>query len=236
MNLTMAIKKELRQLADPARAAIMQGFFKTGPGEYGEGDVFLGVSVPQQRALAKEYRDLDFSDIAKLLQSKIHEERLTALLILNYQFAKAAAAGQENIFDFYLAHKARVNNWDLVDATCPNIVGAWLYERDRSILYKLAESANLWERRMAVLACFYFIKRGETRGIFQIAEKLLGDRHDLIHKAVGWMLREVGKNCEVKALKAFLDRHWEKMPRTMLRYAIERFDEADRRRYLVKKG
>lgn len=230
------IKKELRLLADPARASVMAGFFKTGPGEYGEGDVFLGVSVPRQRALAKQCIKISFGEIERLLTGKIHEERLTAALILTYKFEKADEAEQLRIYNFYLSHKHHINNWDLVDVTCPKIVGAWLYNHDRSILYELVESDNLWERRMAVLACFYFIKRGETDDIFLIARKLLTDKHDLIHKAVGWMLREVGKNCSEDLLKAFLDINKEKMPRTMLRYAIERLKDEDKGEYLKKNG
>lgn len=228
------IRRELREAAEPAKAASAARFFKTGPGEYGEGDIFLGVIVPNQRVIAKRYRSVSLADIGQLLKSEIHEERLTALLILTYQYPSADAEGKKAIYDFYLAHSAWINNWDLVDATCPHIVGAHLFERDRSVLLDLVRSANLWERRIAVLACFYFIKRGQTDDFFQIAEKLLADKHDLIHKAVGWMLREVGKHCGESILKQFIDKHRQKMPRTMLRYAIERFNEDERKLYLIK--
>ncbi len=234
-NDASEVRRALRVEADPIKSGILSGFFKTGPGEYGEGDIFLGVTVPKQRAIAKKFIGADLQEISSLLQSKIHEERLIALLILTYQYPKASKTEKENIYNFYLDHLIWINNWDLVDATCPNILGAWLRDNDRGILYKLAKSQNIWERRMSVLACFYFIKMGEVDDILLISEKLLNDKHDLIHKAVGWMLREMGKRCDENILKAFLNEHATKMPRTMLRYAIERLPEDDRKYYLSRK-
>lgn len=234
MKIFEQIRQELEAEADQDKASVVARFFKTGPGEYGEGDIFLGVIVPKQRLIAKRHRDASLADIGRLLKSKIHEERLTALLILTYQYPSATEEKKKEIYDFYLAHSSWVNNWDLVDATCPHIVGAYLHSHERSVPDKLVRSDNLWERRMAVLACFYFIKRGQADDFLQIAEKLLADKHDLIHKAVGWMLREVGKNCGEMILKSFIDKHRQEMPRTMLRYAIERLGENERKHYLNK--
>jgi 3-methyladenine DNA glycosylase AlkD len=234
MDIAEQVRQELRTAADQAKALVVARFFKTGPGEYGEGDLFLGVTVPKQRLIAKKHRDASLADISRLLQSKIHEERLTALLILTYQYPLAAPEQKKAIYDFYLKHAAWINNWDLIDVTCPHIIGAYLYDRDRAILYDLVRSSNLWERRMAVLACFYFIKRGQADDLLSLAGKLLDDRQDLIHKAAGWMLREVGKHCGEPVLRSFIDKYRQKMPRTMLRYAIERMQEKERQRYLIK--
>ena len=222
---------ELRALGDPADAQFLQRFFKTGPGEYGEGDVFLGIRVPATRQLAKQYRELSLTELAKLLHAKEHEARLLAVIILTLQYPKADAAQQQKIFDCYLANAKYINNWDLVDTSAPNIVGAHLFGGDTSLLDELADSDLLWERRIAILATFYFIKNKQYKQSLRIARQLLDDEHDLIHKAVGWMLREVGKqNRDV--LVAFLDKHHQQMPRTMLRYAIEKFEPAIRAAYL----
>lgn len=226
------LKTKLNTLADPNRAQLLQGFFKTGPGEYAEGDVFLGITVPAQRRVIKEFRDLSLTEIEDLLGSPIHEYRLSALLILVDQFERGDATAKEKIFKFYLAHTDRVNNWDLVDVTCHKIVGAYLLERnDFKVLLKLARSKSLWERRIAIVSTFAFIRVGIFVPSLQIAEILLGDKHDLIHKAVGWMLREVGKKNE-KAMLDFLDKNSKLMPRVMLRYAIERLSVEKRQFYL----
>ena len=226
-----ALRARLRELADPEDACFLQRYFKTGPGEYGEGDVFLGLRVPTLRALAKEYQTLPIDDAAELLRSGAHEERLLALLLLVRLYQRGDDAAKEGIYDLYLASTAAINNWDLVDASAEHVVGAHLWERDRAVLDRLARSELVWERRIAVMATFHFIRRGRFDDTFRIAGVLLHDRHDLIHKAVGWMLREVGKR-DQPAEEAFLRQHCRTMPRTMLRYAIERFPEPLRRRYL----
>ncbi len=224
----------LQSLADPGRAAVLARFFKTGKGQYGEGDVFLGLTVPQCRNVAKEFLHLPPADLTRHLSSRFHEERLTAYLILVGKYEKEAGK-RKGIFDFYLKNAKYANNWDLVDLTADKIVGRYLCESGESIvlLHKLARSANLWERRIAIIATFTFIKRNRFRETFLIAEKLLYDKHDLIHKAVGWMLREVGKRNQ-RAAEEFLQKHYRRMPRTMLRYAIERFPEGKRKYYLAK--
>ncbi|MBI4847746.1 MAG: DNA alkylation repair protein [Nitrospirae bacterium] len=225
------LRTDLRKLANPEKAKILSRFFKTGKGQYGEGDVFLGIKVPEQRRIAKKYPDLPLSEIEKLLHSKIHEERLVALLILIIQYGKAGDEGKKAIYDFYLNNTQRINNWDLVDLSAPNISGDYLIDKDRRILYKLANSESLWERRIAVMSTFAFIRKNDFEATLRIAEVLLIDRHDLIQKAVGWMLREVGKR-DQNIEEAFLKKHYKAMPRTMLRYAIERFEEGKRRAYL----
>ena len=228
-----ALKRDMRKLADPTKATLLAGFFKTGPGQYGAGDVFLGIMVPAQRIVAKKYRALSLAEIAALLGSKVHEHRFTALVILVAQYKAAAPGGRRAIFDFYLAHTARINNWDLVDLSAPPIVGDYLLSHPelQSTINTLAGSADLWERRIAVLATGAFIRTNQFAETFRVAEMLLADEHDLIHKAVGWMLREVGKRDQA-AEEAFLERHAARMPRTMLRYAIERFSGEKRRRYM----
>lgn len=225
-----SVVKELEVLKDKKTAEILQRFFKTGKGEYGEGDVFLGIRVPVQRQVAKRHASLRMTDIQKLLESKVHEHRMVALLILLEKY-KSEDKSRGAIFRFYLNNAKRVNNWDLVDLSCPGIVGDYLSDKPRKVLYKLASSANLWERRISIVSTYAFIRKGDYKDTLNISEMLLGDGHDLIHKAVGWMLREVGKK-DAKVLKAFLDRHCRKMPRTMLRYAIERLPESERKRYL----
>ena len=225
------VKKALELIASKEKAAFFPYFFKTGKGQYGEGDVFIGVTVPHQRKIAKQFSALPLSESQKLLASKIHEHRLTALTILVSQYKKGDAKVQETIFRFYLKNISRVNNWDLVDCSCRDIVGDHLQKGDRKLLYRLAKSKNLWERRIAIVSTWAYIRRGELKDTFAIAEVLLNDTHDLIHKAVGWMLREAGKRDE-KALHAFLSTHVKAMPRTALRYAIERFPESVRKAYL----
>lgn len=234
MMTAAQVKRALRAHADPAKAKLLQGFFKTGPGEYGEGDVFIGVTVPQTRAVVRRFHDLPFPEIAFLLASKVHEERLAAVLLLVRRFERGDGTERKSIMDFYLAHSASVNNWDLVDLSAHRIVGAWLVDRPRGILKKLARSGLLWERRIAVISTFAFIARGELGDSFALADLLLRDEHDLMHKAVGWVLRECGKK-DRAALERFLRPRYKTMPRTMLRYAIERFPEAERQRYLKGK-
>lgn len=207
-------------------------FFKTGKGEYGEGDVFAGLTVPESRTIAKNYYDLDRTSLEKLLTSKIHEERLIALIILIKQFEKSTASQQKNIFNFYLAHAAWINNWDLVDMSAPNIVGAYLLNKPKRLLLKLVKSKLLWERRIAIVATFTFIRANDYAMTLLLAEKLLLDTHDLIHKSVGWMLREVGKRSP-KTLTQFLNKHAARMPRTMLRYALERL-APEQKMYFMK--
>ena len=231
------LEKRINDCADAEKAKILQRFFKTGGGEYGEGDVFLGLVVPKLRILAKEFSNLNINEIQELLDNKIHEKRMIGLFILIKHYEKATRENNDKlkmeIFEFYLknASKNNINNWDLVDLSAPNIVGKYLIDKDREILYKLARSSNLWEKRIAILATFALIREGEFADCLEISEILLPDTHDLIHKAVGWMLREVGKRNEGE-LKSFLKRHYKNMPRTMLRYSIEKFPENVRKKYL----
>lgn len=222
-----AIRKDLRALADPKKAKVLQGFFKTGPGQYGEGDVFLGVTVPKSRQVARKHANTGMDEVKQLLYSKIHEERLVALLIL----VDKSRRDPEGVAKFYLDNLGQVNNWDLVDLTAPKILGPFLEKKSRKILHKLARSKVLWERRVAILSTYHYIHAGDFDDALRISEILLQDGHDLMHKAVGWMLREVGKR-DVRAEEAFLQKHYKKMPRTMLRYAIEKFPERKRRAYL----
>jgi 3-methyladenine DNA glycosylase AlkD len=240
------LERELTEAADPDRAKILAWFFKTGKGEYAEGDRFLGLTVPKMRRIALQYRDLALKDLARLLASPLHEYRLAALEILVAQFEKADEKQQEQIVTFYLEQTTRINNWDLVDASAPYILGAYLthsrakrapnalsaqLDRPTDILDRLAASDNLWERRIAIVSTFAFIKKRETAPTFRIAERLLGDRHDLIQKATGWALRETGK-VDQPALLRFLRKHYARLPRTTLRYAIERFTPEQRERML----
>ena len=229
--MSAKIQQELESLADPRHAAILQRFFKTGPGDYGEGDRFRGIRVPVLRKLARKYRHLPRAAAEGLLPSSFHEDRLLALLLLIDRYYRGDDAVRGGIHRFYLEHTGWVNNWDLVDASAPHLVGHYLQERPKGLLARLAASGILWERRMAIIATFHFIKRGDLDETFRIAASLLGDPEDLIHKAVGWMLREAGKR-DVTAAEAFLRTHYRQMPRTMLRYAIERFPEARRQAYL----
>ncbi len=225
-----ALKRELAQAADPKRA-LNPIWFKTGKGDYGEGDKFIGVSVPAQRIIAKKYPYLELDEIAKLLASRIHEHRSTALLILVAQYEVGNTVQQQRVFDFYLKHTRFINNWDLVDTSASYILGEHLVSRSRRVLYRLAKSPNLWERRIAMIATAAFIDRGDLKDTFAIASQLLADKHDLIHKAIGWMLREAGMHSRAEMVD-FLKRNYSRMPRTALRYAIEHLPEAQRKRAL----
>ena len=227
-----AIRRRLMAHADPSSVPILQRFFKTGPGEYGERDVFVGIRVPAMRSVCRECRGAPLDTIRTLLRSRVHEERSLALMLLVDAFKAADEDGRRAIYELYLSHTVSINNWDLVDASAAQILGGWLHARDRAPLRTLAASASLWERRMAIIATANFIKRGEFDDTFAIADTLLNDEHDLIHKAVGWMLREVG-NRDGAAERRFLKGRYQRMPRTMLRYAIEKFPEAERKRYLA---
>ncbi|MBF0549954.1 MAG: DNA alkylation repair protein [Deltaproteobacteria bacterium] len=231
----LAVKRELERLGRPEKAHHLAGFFKTGPGEYGAGDVFVGVTVPEQRSIARQYIRLSLGEVALLLHDLIHECRLTALLILVRKFELAGADEKKEIFDFYLSRTKYVNNWDLVDLSAPKIVGAYLLckPEQRTILYSMAKSADLWERRISIMGTFPMIKKGRFEDALKIAAELISDEHDLIHKAVGWMLREVGK-VDMIAEEVFLIQHYKIMPRTMLRYAIEKFEPPKREYYLKK--
>lgn len=213
-------------------------FFKTRPGEYGEGDQFLGVTVPDQRKVAKKYRDLSLSDIDMLLASKWHEERLTALIIMVNQFKVADEPKQKQLYDFYLSHTTGINNWDLVDTSARDIVGWYIYQHQELVLVidQLAISKSLWERRIAIIATSYFLMKGEPDVTVKLSKKLLHDQEDLMQKAVGWMLREMGKRCDRQVLIDFLDQHAREMPRTMLRYAIEHLDQPIRKKYMAARA
>ena len=225
------LREKLHHLADGEKAAVLQRFFKTGPGEYAEGDRFIGVRVPQIRKLVKAHPETSLDEITSMLHSETHEERLLALLLLVQGFNRGDEKEQRKIYRLYLNSTVFINNWDLVDVTAEHIVGGWLMARSRKPLYKLARSKLLWERRMAILSTLYFIRRDDFDETLKIAEILLDDTHDLIHKAVGWMLREVGKRDQTVE-EVFLGKHYSQMPRTMLRYAIERFPEKRRQAYL----
>lgn len=229
-----SLKQALLQIANPERAIQTARFFKTGKGEYGEGDVFIGLSNPQVQALVKEHwKSTNMTDIQELINDKIHELRFAALLVLVTQFPKSSHIQQQEIIEFYLKNIHQINNWDLVDCSAYKLLGKFLLHKDRQILYDLAESGHLWSERMAVVTCLEFIRNGQFADIFNLSEKFLSHKHDLMHKACGWMLREVGKRDEL-ALEEFLDEHLQKMPRTMLRYTIERMEEGKRLGYLRK--
>lgn len=230
------IQREIQKASNPQKAKILQRFFKTGVGGYGEGDLFLGLTVPQSHSISKKYYEqISMQELEKLLSSKIHEERLIALQMLRLKFQKGDNQEQKAMYDFYLSHTKNINNWDLIDGTADAIVGAYLFEHKKkiSILKKLAQSQSVWERRIAIIATYAFIKNREYKDTFKISELLLHDKHDLIQKAVGWMLREVGKRCSREVLVQFLNKHYKTMPRTMLRYSIEHFPEIERKKYLV---
>ncbi len=221
------IVRDLKKHSSSERARISARFFKTGKGEYGEGDVFIGLTVPEQRLIARKYSDADFKDLERLFTSKIHEHRLTALLILVEQFK---GFHDKEIVDFYLRNTKGVNNWDLVDLSADKILGEYLADREKSLLYKLAKSDSLWERRISIIATFAFIKRNKFADTLKIAEILLKDKHNLIHKAVGWMLREIGKR-DKKTMLAFLRKHHKTMPRVTLSYACERLSPAEKKQF-----
>jgi len=226
------IKDELNKFADKKQAENLQRYFKTGKGQYGEGDIFLGLRAAEIKLVARKYyQTADLDIIQKLLRSVYHEDRVLALRILTYKFSKTDENGQKKIYTFYLKNTTRINNWDLVDLSAPNIVGRWFLNHDRKILYRLARSKNLWEKRIAIISTFAFIRAGQIEDTVKIAKILLNDPHDLIHKAVGWMLREVGKK-NLPALEQFLKTHSKKIPRTTVRYAIEKFPEVKRKNYL----
>lgn len=231
MTIVQEIRARLQSLGTEKRAKVSQSFFKTGPGEYGEGDIFLGVQVPALRLLASEYQAITLTEVTQLLRSTIHEERLLALLLLVRAYANGDEHTKKGIYELYLKNTRHVNNWDLVDASAEHIVGAFLMGKSKKPLYLLARSSDLWERRIAIMATFHFIKGGDFKETLKIARILLADKEDLIHKAVGWMLREVGKR-SLQSEERFLKEHYKEMPRTMLRYAIERFPESTRQRYL----
>jgi len=241
-----SVQKELHKKSNKEKAKILQGFFKTKKGEYGEGDIFLGVVVPEQREIAKKYQELNLIEIQELLKSKYHEERLTALIVLTYKYEKTKKETEKKeIYEFYLSNTKYINNWDLVDLSAPKIVGNYLlnHKNEKNILYKLAKGyqrcpkrqpiSRLWEKRISILATFPFIKANNYEDSIKLSEMFLYEEHDLMHKAVGWMLREVGKKDE-QVLINFLDKHYKEMPRTMLRYSIEKFDEEKRNYYLKK--
>ena len=230
-NQVADIKNEMRKLANKKIAEHSQRFFKTGKGQYGEGDIFLGIRVPVLRKIAKKFRRISLAEVSKLLESKFHEERLLSILMLVNLFKSGDEDDQELIYELYLDKTKFINNWDIVDISAGNIVGEFLFEKDKAPLYRLVLSENLWERRIAIVATFYFIRNDEFDDTLKIAEILFTDKEDLIHKAVGWMLREVGKRV-IEIEEEFLEEHYLKMPRTMLRYAIERFPETRRKMYL----
>jgi len=225
------LKKAIRANANKDHAKTMQWFFKTGKGEYGEGDKFIGIKVPVQRKIAKKFGELDLEDLQKLLNSKIHEERLISLLILVDKYDKADEKVKDKIYRFYKKNRRKINNWDLVDLSAPKILGIHLLNHDKQILYKYAHSKNLWEKRISIISTYSFIKNHDFNTTLEISDILLNDDQDLIHKAVGWMLREVGKQ-SLQILEKFLKPRYKKMPRTMLRYSIEKFPEKKRKKYL----
>lgn len=230
------ILQELLSVANPEKAIFLQRFFKTGKGQYAEGDTMLGIIVPVIRNIVKKCPLLPFPEIQILLDSEYHEARLTGLLLLVKQYKNAKETEKKAIFDFYLKNAHRANNWDLVDVTCKDVIGVYLFDKeDRSILYRLAKSDNLWEQRIAIVSTYAFIKNGEFEDTFAISKQLLSHKHDLIHKAVGWMLREVGKR-DRQALETFLEIHKQQMPRTTLRYAIEHFDPEEKAHYMKPVG
>lgn len=229
------VLNDFKRLHDPAKAKFLPRFFKTGKGEYGEGDKFLGIIVPDQRKIATKYwKAADLNDLKSLISSPYHEVRLTALFILVKKFEKSKDESEKKTWvDFYLAYRKFVNNWDLVDSSAHLILGSWLFDKDRTLLYDLAHSGNLWDQRIAMISTYYFIRKNDFDGTLKIAEILLYHKHDLIHKAVGWMLREVGSR-DFDAEYRFLEKHYKSMPRTMLRYAIEKFEPEVREMFMAK--
>jgi 3-methyladenine DNA glycosylase AlkD len=227
------IKRKLRESSSKEKAKILQSFFKTAPGEYGYGDVFIGVRVPEIRAIAKKYRRIKLSSVIKLLSSRIHEERLLALIILVLKFDEAKAKERKTIYQLYLQNTKYINNWDLVDLTAPNIVGKFLAGKGKKKLYSLVKSGSLWERRISIVSTLHFIRNNYFADTIKLAKALLSDSEDLIHKACGWMLREVYKRDKASAVD-FLLKHRDEMPRVLLRYAFERFPEKQRKLYLAR--
>lgn len=233
MTSSQKIKKELKKLSNPNQAKILQRFFKTGKGEYAEGQKFLGVKTADQRKLAKKYQDLSLKELQGLFKDNNNTYRFVALCILIIQFEhrNASESDKKKIFNFYIKNSKEINNWDLVDISAPHILGKYLIDKPKDVLYKFANSKNLWQKRISILSTFAFIREGDFKDTLRISEILLNDEHDLIHKAVGWMLREVGNRSQ-QAEEKFLKKHYKKMPRTMLRYAIEKFPEKKRKAYL----
>ncbi len=225
------IRKTLKECEDKKKARELQRFFKTGPGEYGEGDIFLGIKVPVLRKISKKYKGISLPDIEKLLHSPIHEERFLSLVLLTHAYAKSNEREKKKLYEFYLENTEYINNWDLVDTSAEHIIGAFLRDKSKKPLHALSKSRSLWERRIAIIATFTFIKQNDFNETLKIAKMLLTDKEDLIHKAVGWMLREIGKR-DLQTEEIFLEEHYTKMPRVMLRYAIEKFPEAKRKKYL----
>jgi len=230
MSLT-EIRKAISKQKNPTQALVLQRFFKTGKGEYGEGDIFYGIKVPEQRTIAKQFKDLTFDDLKELIKSRVHEERLIAAFILVDQYKRGDEKKKKIIFDFYLKNRKGINNWDLVDLSAPKIVGAYLIDKEKELLYKFANSNDLWEKRISIISTQAFIREHFFEDTLNISKILLDDKHDLIHKAVGWMLREIG-NRDLETEEEFLKKHYKTMPRTMLRYAIEKFPEQKRIAYL----
>lgn len=236
MTTVSQIRAELKSFGNPEKAAHLSRFFKTGKGEYGEGDRFMGITVPEQRAIAKKYASAELPVLEELIASPFHEQRLTALLILTFKYRKSQSETEkENFIRFYLNHTRFINNWDLVDLSCYVLLGDWLQNKDRSLLYRLAESSDIWEQRIAIVSCMHFVRKGDFKDCLAIADKLLLHPHDLIHKATGWLLREIGKR-DKETLVAFLQERYLRMPRTMLRYAIERFPEEERQKWLKRQS
>ena len=235
IDLENELKNELKAVADKDKVENMQRYFKTGKGEYAEGDNFLGVTVPLQRKISKKFKTLSLKEISSLLKENTHEYRLTAVFILVNLYARQKDKNeQKEIVDFYLDHIEYINNWDLVDSSAHKILGPYFLEKEKSVLYDLANTNHLWSQRIAIIATFHFIKNNHFEDTMKIAEILLNHKHDLIHKAVGWMLREIGK-IDINSEKKFLDKYYKNMPRTMLRYAIEKFPESLRQQYLKGK-
>ena len=234
MDIQEVITAELKALGNEEKRRVLSRFFKTGKGQYGEGDRFIGIPVPLTRSVARRHKDIPLEQAAGLLASEWHEARLCALLIMAEKMREAKAAEAESIFSTYLANTARINNWDLVDLSAPQIVGAYLADKPRDTLYRLAGSGLLWDNRIAIVSTYAFIKRGDLDDTFSLAELMLTHRHELMHKAVGWMLREAGKR-DFSRLRGFVDAHWSEMPRTMLRYAIEKYPEKERLEVMKRK-
>lgn len=232
VNFT-SLHKALLKAKNPARAEHLQRFFKTGTGEYGEGDIFVGLTTPESRQMAEKFKDLPYSEIQKVLEGKFHEERLIGLLLLVNRYQTGSDNDKKKVYEMYIKNTEHINNWDLVDVTADKIIGSYLENKDKALLYQFVKSKSLWERRIAIISTFYYIKKGNPSETLKIAEILKDDKEDLIHKAVGWMLREIGKRCTISVEENFLRRHYKTMPRTMLRYAIEHFPEKKRKYYLV---
>jgi len=232
MNIADQIKKDLRNISDPKKVEVLSHYFKTGEGEYGHGDKFLGIKLPDQRIVAKKYfKEASLKDVEELLKDPTHEFRLTGVIILTMKYPKATPEEKKEIYDFYLEHLEFINNWDLVDASAERIVGEYLLDKDRSIIYKLAKSDHLWTQRVSLLTTFQFIKHHEFEDALKLCEYFIKSDRDLIHKASGWMLKEIGKRDE-KVLIDFLDKHYKQMPRTMLRYCIEKLSDPQKKHYL----